>query len=318
MTFARPPAADDPDWPRASDWLAGADGTTPAAGAPRMRVVGVPSSVGSISPSQAWRTPAAVRSALARMSTWDPVAGLDVRAAVEVVDLGDWDVADLDLEAAMAAIRDRAGALDPDDADLDVFLGGDNAVTRPIVVGALGPDLHDVGLVTLDAHHDVRSLEGGPRNGTPVRGLLADGLPGRNVWQVGIAPFANSPVHARWAADRGITAVTAREVAEDGIDHVVGRALADLDHVRAIHVDLDVDVLDAAFAPACPGARPGGLRPGDLFAAARSLAAHPRVRSVDLVEVDAATDRDGRTVLATAMALLHLAAGLARRSGRIA
>ena len=37
------------------------------------------------------------------------------------------------------------------------------------------------------------------------------------------------------------------------------------------------------------------------------------MRSVDLVEVDAAADHDGRTVMATAMALLAFAAGVARR-----
>jgi arginase family enzyme len=79
-------------------------------------------------------------------------------------------------------------------------------------------------------------------------------------------------------------------------------------------VDLDVDVLDAAFAPACPGARPGGLAPADLLTAARRLGAEPRVAAADLVEVDASADADGRTVMVTAMAALAFAAGVAERT----
>lgn len=312
MTFDREPAADDPQWPRASAWLDGSDATVPDDDAPRLRVVGVPTSAGSISHSEAWRTPPAVRRALARLSTWDPVGGVDLRTAVAVEDLGDWDVADLALVPAMDRVHDLAAGLD-DTAAVHVFLGGDNAITRPVTTGLLGPDLDDIGVITLDAHHDVRHLDDGPTNGSPVRGLLADGLPGANVVQVGLGRFTNAPVHARWAAAHGIRGITVDQVHERGIRWAVGEALAHLSHVRAIHVDLDVDVLDVAHAPACPGARPGGLLPHHLHEAAGLLAAAPRVRSFDLVEVDAATDHDGRTVMVCATTLLRIASGLTDR-----
>lgn len=312
MTFARPPAGDDPQWPRASAWLDGSDPTPPADGAQRLRVVGVPSSVGSISPSDAWRTPAAVREALARLSPWDPVTGSDLRTALEVADLGDWDVDELDLVPAMERVRELAGGLDAA-AATHVFLGGDNAITRPLVNGLLGPDLGQVGVITLDAHHDVRHLDDGPRNGSPIRGLLEDGVSGHHVFQLGVGRFTNSGPYAQWAADHGIRSVTADEIHTRGITWAVRQALGHLPHVRTIHVDLDIDVLDVAHAPACPGARPGGLLPHQLLTAATLLGAEPRVRSVDLVEVDVTADHDGRTVMATAMTLLAVAAGVASR-----
>ena len=312
MSFDRPPAADDPLWPRASAWLAGDDDATPRPDAPRLRVVGVPTSVGSISQSEAWRTPTAVREALRRLSTWDPVTGVDLREVVAVEDLGDWDVADLDLHAAVARTHDLASGLDIA-AATHVFLGGDNAITRPVTTGLHGPDLEQVGLITLDAHLDGRHLDDGPTNGSPVRGLLADGLPGDNVFQLGIGRFTNSGPYARWAADQGIRSITAEEIHQHGITWAVRQVLGHLPHVRTIHVDLDIDVLDVAHAPACPGARPGGLLPHQLFTAAALLATEPRVRSLDLVEVDSSRDHDGRTVMATAMTLLHVAAGLAQR-----
>lgn len=311
MTFSRPPASDDPQWPRASAWLDGTDGPTDPK-AQRLRVVGVPSSVGSISHSEAWRTPAAVREALPRLSTWDPVTGTDLRETVAVEDLGDWDVADLALEPAMQRVQELASDLDIAGAT-HVFLGGDNAITRPITTGLHGPDLDKVGVITLDAHHDVRHLENGPTNGSPIRGLLEDGVSGHHVFQLGIGRFTNSGPYARWAADHEIRIITAEEIHDHGITWAVRQVLGHLPHVRTIHVDLDIDVLDAAHAPACPGARPGGLLPHQLFTAAALLAAEPRVRSFDLVEVDAAADTDGRTVMAMAMTLLHIAAGVAQR-----
>lgn len=306
MTFDRPPAGDDHLWPRASAWL----GTGDPASAP-LRVVGVPTSVGSISPSDAWRTPPYVRQALARLSPWDPAGHVDLQAVLPCADLGDWPVAELDLEPAMREIRRLAAGLDRD--AVHVFLGGDNAITRPWVSGMCGPDLSAVGLVTLDAHHDVRHLDDGPRNGTPVRGLIEDGLPGGNVVQLGIGAFTNSHPYADWCTEHGIRWRTADEVRAMGGATAMHDALAQLAHCDVIAVDLDVDVLDTAFAPACPGARPGGLAPAELFAAARAAGADPRVVGADLVEVDATTDPDGRTVMAVATALLAFAAGVATR-----
>lgn len=315
MTFDRPPAVDDPLWPRASAWLAaGADEpavTEPDSTFPDIEVIGVPTSVGSISPSQAWRTPPAVRDALARLSPWDPVTRADL-AGLAVRDAGDWPVAELHLEDMVATVREHAAGLSA--GPVRAFLGGDNAITRPLMAGLLGPDLSGAGLVTLDAHHDVRHLDDGPRNGTPVRGLLADGLPGTNVVQVGIGAFTNSATYAGWCADQGIKSITAAEVHDRGIGACVDDAFEHLGHCERLYVDLDIDVVDAAAAPACPGARPGGISPHDLITVARHCGAEPRVAACDLVEVDAAADIAGRTVMLTAMALLAFASGVHSRT----
>lgn len=312
MTFTRPPAGDDPQWPRASTWLAGGLEPPTREHAPTVRVCGVPVSVGSISPSRADQTPGAVRDALARLSPFDPVTGFDLAKAVAVEDLGDWDLTGLDLVPAIDRARELAGALDRDEA-VHVFLGGDNSITRPVVSGLHGPDLSRVAVVTLDAHHDVRHLEDGPRNGTPILGLVEDGLPPTNVVQIGIGRFTNSAPYAAWCAMKGIATVTAADVHARGTEPILDQLREHLDGVDLVHLDIDVDVLDVAFAPACPGARPGGLNPDQLFALVTGIARDPRVASADLVEVDATTDHDGRTVMVTAMTLLAFVAGVAAR-----
>ena len=63
---------------------------------------------------------------------------------------------------------------------------------RPSMAWRRDVALDEVGLITLDAHLDMRDLADGLGNGNPVRALIDDGLPGANIAQVGLAPFANS------------------------------------------------------------------------------------------------------------------------------
>ncbi len=192
-----------------------------------------------------------------------------------------------------------------------VLLGGDNSVTRP-GLHALGLDLRDCGLLTFDAHHDLRDLDHGLTDGNPIRALLDDGLPGRNVIQIGIQAFTNSRAYAQVARDEGITIVTAAEVYARGIDVVVSSALEHLAAKRkAIYIDLDVDVLDRAFAPACPGSRPGGLQPWMMRRAAHLCGRHESVRMMDIVEIDPTKDVADVTCLAAASFLLAFASGVA-------
>ena len=298
--------SEDPLWPRASAWLAGG-GTS---GGRRLGVVGVPLSRTSISPSGAHETPGAVRAALRRFSTFH--AGLDVDLErLQVTDLGDLHVAVLEGEQALASVESGLRSLVPH--DVLVLLGGDNALTRP-AMRAVAPDLTRAGLLTLDAHHDVRGFHAGPTNGTPVRGLVDDGLPGASVVQVGIGELTNSRAYRTWCDARGVTVVTATQARAEGVATVVRR---ELDRLAAscdvLYVDLDVDVVDRAFVPGCPGARPGGLLPFELLAAAVEAGRHPAVRAVDIVEVDATADPLGVTVDLAAMCLLSVAAGLAAR-----
>jgi formiminoglutamase len=283
-------------------------------------VLGVPIRLGSISGGRFDLAPAAVRGALGRFSVWD--GERDLRQ-IGARDLGDLDVADSTPADAFDTISEGvAEARDGTTTGVVVLLGGDNSITRPGVRGIapvrsadgrLDPGLDRVGLLTFDAHHDLRDTEAGMLNGNPVRALLEDGLPGRNIVQVGIQPFANSPDHAAVAREAGITVVTADDVRDRGMRVVVAEALRRLDPTDAVYVDLDVDVLDRAFAPARPGARPGGLTPGELQTAARACGAHPKVAGIDLVEVDPERDVADSTVLATASFLLAFAGGLATR-----
>ncbi|HUG74275.1 MAG TPA: agmatinase family protein [Acidimicrobiia bacterium] len=296
---------DDPLWPRADRWLA-TDSPSPD-----LAVIGVPTSSASLSPSEAWRMPAAFREGLGRFSTWDSEDRVDI-GDLSVADRGDWAVEALDMHGVLEGVADFAGALDGQ--AVHAFIGGDNAITRPLVRGLSPGGLDRVGVLTLDAHHDVRSLENGPTNGTPIRGLIEDGLPGRNVTQVGIHSFANSGAYRHYCEEQGIEVITMAAVDEVGAGWLVATALDDLaERSDRIFVDVDMDVLDIAFAPGCPGARPGGMTPRQLASACRAAGSHPAVMAVDFVEADPGRDPSGITTMQVANAFLAFCSGLAQR-----
>lgn len=310
-------SADDPYWPRASAWLAGE--FTPSSER-SLAIIGAPLRLGSITPGRCDLAPAAVRAILRKFSCYDIESDADLRS-IEARDLGDLPLADLKPEGAFDPLRDAvrkalAGA------EAVVVIGGDNAVTRPGVHGVAGSlanslanSLENCGLITLDAHFDLRDLSNGLTNGNPVRALLADGLPGENIVQIGIQPFANSQAYAQVANDAGITVVTMSQIRAHGVERLLTESLDDLsERVEHIYVDLDIDALDRIFAPATPGSRPGGLTPYELRRVAWLCGAHPLVRAIDLVEVDPEQDVAGVTVMATASCLLSFASGVLARS----
>lgn len=291
----------DPLWPRAGDWPAWAPDVRAEAA-----LVGIPTWRTSLSPGQAHTTPAAIRDAL-RYYSADALARADGSPLV-VLDAGDVPEPDGEGEAAATARVAEVAAT----ASLVIVLGGDNAATVPAALGAWGARIATAGLVTLDAHHDLRD---GVSNGSPVRRLLEAGLAGARVSQLGIEPLANSHAYAARAAEHGITVVTRAELLRTPVEAAMSAALDRAASAGGpVHVDLDLDVCDRSAAPGCPASVPGGLSAIELRTAARLAGAHPAVSSIDLTELDAARDAaDQRTVRLAALCVLEALAGLAAR-----
>ncbi|MDP3401194.1 MAG: arginase family protein, partial [Brevundimonas sp.] len=163
-------------------------------------------------------------------------------------------------------------------------IGGNNAVTRP---GLHGLGLEGTGLLTLDAHFDLRDTDQGLTNGNPVQALLDDGMDGSLISQVGLAPFANTKRAHDKAKAAGISVRTAGECRRRGFAEVVAEELERLSaRADRIYVDVDIDVIDRSQWPASPGARPGGIGVHAFFEATRVIGSHAKVRAVDLTEYD--------------------------------
>jgi arginase family enzyme len=273
-------------------------------------LVGAPLAAGSVTPGRCDLAPQVLRETLKRIGRYDVETKREL--ATVVLDRGDVALDGFDIEQATPLIRDAVAASAGAHA-LTLLVGGNNAVTRPGVLG-LGLPLDKVGLITLDAHFDMRDLDQGLSNGNPVRALIEDGLPGTNIAQVGLASFANSRKMHEDALAAGNLAITMGEVRAHGIERAIERALKHVAHCDAIVVDCDIDVIDRSQFPAAPGARPGGMAVHDFFSAVRRLASDRRVRVIDLTEWDPPLDPTDLSALTAGRWLAECLCGFEMRS----
>jgi formiminoglutamase len=291
----------DPKWARANTLF-------PTSGTGMdVALLGVPACETALTPTSAHLTPAAIRTALARFSTYSIGHDIDLRDW-DFRDLGDVDSPDGDagilrVATAVSNIRNNHKLL--------IALGGDNSITYSVAAG-LWPELSHCGLITLDAHLDLRD---GKSNGSPVWRLLQAGIHGENIVQIGISDFANSREYFARAKDAGIHVVTRDILRKRPMADVMSEALEIAGgEGREIYVDLDVDVCDRSVAPACPASVPGGIMADELRQAAFLSGADSRVRAVDITEIDPVMDApDQRTVRLAALLVLEAACGVAQR-----
>ena len=270
-------------------------------------LLGFPVHKSSITPNSCHLAPKAIRSALARYSTYSASNDVDLRE-LKITDLGDVTGADSSNGKKVIA-KKVSGELDK--YGLLIALGGDNSITYTVTSGLFG-DLSRVGLITLDAHHDLRD---GNTNGSPVWRLIQAGLPGKNIVQIGISDFANSKEYSNRAKEAGIFVISRAQLRNKSIADAMKQAFAHLGrNVDQIYVDLDVDVCDRSVAPACVAATPGGISADELRQAAFLAGANYKVRAVDITEIDPKRDsKDERTVRLAALLVLEIAAGYKTR-----
>jgi formiminoglutamase len=290
-------------WPNLSELIVGRDQAAPVG------LVGAPLAAGSVTAGACDQAPALLRATLRRIGRYDVETRREL--STPIADRGDVAIDGMSIEDATAPIREAVAASAEAHA-LTLLVGGNNAVTRPGLLG-LGAPLDAIGLITLDAHFDMRDTSKGLSNGNPVRALIEDGLPGANIAQVGLASFANSAAMHRDAIAAGNLVVTIGEVRLHGIADAITHALEHVAHCDVLAIDCDIDVIDRSQLPGAPGARPGGMAAADFFYAVRRLAADPRVRLIDLTEWDPSLDASDLSALTAGRWLAECLAGFELR-----
>jgi len=285
----------DGNWPRAGSIF------QPNLENSEVGIVGVGASQSAITPNNADKTPDAIREALLRYSTYKISQDINI-GSLTASDFGNVSHPDNQQQT----ISDVAKFI-PQTKTL-VLLGGDNSITYS-GVSALAQTVggvNKIGLITLDAHFDVRD---GISNGSPIRQLVEAGLPGSHIVQIGISDFANSHFYAERVKNYGISVITRSECEELKPSQIAEKALAVLSQCSHIYLDIDIDVCDRSVVPAAPAAVPGGFTAHELREIVFHLASSSRVNTFDITEIDATIDApDQRTLRLAALCVLEIAA----------
>lgn len=258
--------------------------------------------------------PRELRRWLARMTTCDPAAGVDL-AQEPPLDLGDVRVGE-DVEKSQEALGAVVAALLTRGA-VPILLGGGHETAFGHYLGYVQAD-RVCGIINIDAHLDVRPLgPTGGHSGSPFRQALehpTHPLTGSHYVCLGAQPHATSRTHSDFVQQRGGVIRWQHELMPSLEHHVI----AERDRLAAagcaVLITVDADVVRMADVPGVSAPNPAGL-PGDaVIEAARRAGASPQVASFDLVEINPRHDRDGQSARWGAVLLWNFLIGLRSRA----
>lgn len=199
-----------------------------------------------------------------------------------IADVGDVDVAPTHVEQTFAAITADVGAILARGA-MPVVLGGDHAITYPIVRAFPGP-LH---VLQFDAHMDYAGFDQGLRytNGHAFRHIAGlESVVG--LTQVGIRSLRSERAQHEAMLAAGHRIVPMGEL------HLLGPVgiAALLPEEAPVYVSIDVDALDMSLVPGCVSGEPNGMSYAQLRDALRAVAERCTVVGFDFVEVNPPLD----------------------------
>lgn len=270
-------------------------------------IIGAPLSKTSISHSGAALAPDAIRKMLHSFTSYSIEKDVELPA---FTDLGDITPHVTNLAETQSRFEKVITELLQQHPNMvPIVLGGDHSISASSI-SAFAKTKGRIGVIQFDAHHDLRNLEdGGPSNGTPFRNLIESNvIEGEDLIQVGIRDFSNGKMYSDYAKEKNVTVYTMSDVNSRGIIAILEESVKALeDQVNSIYVSVDMDALDQAFAPGCPAIGPGGMNSDSMIAGIQYLASHPKVKGVDIVEIDPTLDfRDMTSRLAAYLILQFL------------
>ncbi len=188
-----------------------------------------------------------------------------------------------------------------------IFLGGDRSAS----IGTVGGVTHstEIGLIWIDAHGDFNTPETSTSQnvhgmalavllGLGPQELVDLGRPGPKVKAENVVLIGIRDLDAKekiLIKNSGCTVFTRREVDEIGIRAVLSKTLQKFEHLKNIHVSLDLDVMDPLDAPGVGTPSQGGLtyREGQLIM--EILSDTGKLHSIDIMEINPILDIQNRT-----------------------
>lgn len=194
---------------------------------------------------------------------------------------------------------------------LPIFMGGDHALslgTVPGVAAHAAQEGRPQFVLWLDAHSDFNTLEttaSGNLHGTPLAYATGQsGFDGFPALPAIVPPSQTCIIGLRSVdlperelmADTGVRGYDMRAIDESGVAALLRPFLEDVGKAGgALHVSLDVDFIDPAYAPAVGTTVPGGATVREAHLVMEMLCDSGLMTSLDLVELNPMLDERGRT-----------------------
>jgi agmatinase len=257
-------------------------------------VAGVPLDIGTTNRAGARDGPHAIRRASRVLTDGEHPELWVAPAALNVSDIGDFQLALGDIPASLQHIERQAAGI----YHL-LALGGEHGVTLPLL-RALSRRIGPLALVHFDAHVDTWPTNFGQtyaHDSVFYHAIRERLVEPKHMIQIGIRSAVQRDVWD-WTIGQGVTVLTAQDVHAIGPAAVAQRA-HDVVRGAPAYLSFDVDALDPAFAPGTGTPEIGGLASGQVQAILRRLR-DVAFAGMDLVEVAPSYDVAEITALAAA------------------
>lgn len=264
-------------------------------------LVGVPWDWGVTGRPGARYAPQRVRSHLYELKTHSPTRGIMEKRPRDIGDVkvapGDWATTGARVEAVLREAYTSCRHV--------IVLGGDHSITE-WTISPLVEEGGKVGILLLDAHFDMRSVEEGYTSGMWLYDLYRRYRGRVKASIIGVGEYANPPYLAARAREAGFTVTPAVDVLRD--PRVIDEAVKALEGTAdAYYISIDVDHIDQAFAPGVNSPSPLGLHPHHTLMILERAIPALCPKGVDVVEVVPDLDVADATVRLAALITMRVA-----------
>lgn len=258
-------------------------------------ILGVPFDGTSTYRTGARFAPLAIREASLNIETYSFRSGIDLED-LRIHDLGDLHVTG-EVEETLERLEKVARELLAT-RKLPVFIGGEHTVTLG-VMRAIGKN---AAIISFDAHLDLRNeyMNVTTSHTTFMRRIHEQIHPHRII-EIGTRAVCREELE--YAEKSDIHFITNHQILNDGVEKTLKTIKKLLAHSKKIHLTIDMDALDPAFAPGVQNPEPDGLTINTLLNLLCGLS-DQRIIAVDLVEVAPNYD-NGTTAIQAAKTLFE-------------
>lgn len=222
------------------------------------------------------------------------------------------DIAIADQEHDFDSVREKVAGL----PNVPIILGGDHSISIP-VFQAQRERYKDqrLGVLWVDAHPDLCDVFTGSKlsHACVLRRAIEFGIEPQDVCMVGLRSWEDQEIDL--IENSGLNVYTAALIAERGMKSVATSVYSKLSRCDAVHISLDIDCLDPAFAPGTGIPEAGGLTSREVITLIKSLQGLPLV-GLDVVEVSPPIDPSEATVFAALKVIMEFIALFARERQR--
>ena len=225
---------------------------------------------------------------------------------IRICDLGDISITDQVRDFDL--VREKVATL----PNVPIILGGDHSISIPVFQAQCQRyNGQRLGVLWVDAHPDLCDMFTGSKlsHACVLRRALEFGIEPQEVCLVGVRSWEDQEIDL--IETGGLNVYTAANVAERGMRSVASSVYSKLSDCDAVHISLDIDCLDPAFAPGTGIPESGGLTSREVLTLIKSLRGLPLV-GLDVVEVSPPIDPSEATVFAALKILMEFVAVFAR------